>query len=196
VAPLLFQALLHDRWQLLPIVLCLLVPLAEIFRSGGPRGTVVAAAGGVGLFWMFAQGLLIGLKGWNVSSLEQAFGPIAAQTVGVGVICGRMLHFSSGLALNGLMRAWLPRQFIGLLLHRVWLSVSSLAESVTPEAVIHWPHRTRAHDVGQVALNSLFGIARACHYLLDLASPFCTSAASRQELLRLSRSFRSSHRPS
>ncbi|HEX7110150.1 MAG TPA: hypothetical protein VF224_13005, partial [Aestuariivirga sp.] len=87
---LLFQALLNDRWQLLPIGLCLLVPILELFRREGPRGTVVAAAGGVGLFWMFAQGLLIGLKGWNASLFEQAFGPIAMQTgFGVGaVICG------------------------------------------------------------------------------------------------------------
>ena len=107
-APLLFQALLHDRWQLLPIGLCLVVPIVEIFRPGGPRGTVVAGAGGVGLFWMFVQGLLIGLKGWNVSLFEQMFGPVASQTgFGVGaVICGSalLLIFSSGLALNGLMR--------------------------------------------------------------------------------------------
>ena len=107
-APLFLQALLHGRWQLLPIGLCLLIPLIEVFRRGGPRGSVIAGAGGVGLFWMFAQGLLIGLKGWNASWLEQAFGPIAAQTgFGVGaVICGGalLLIFSSGLALNGLMR--------------------------------------------------------------------------------------------
>ena len=74
-APLFLQALLHGRWQLLPIGLCLLIALIEVFRRGGPRGTVIAAAGGVGLFWMFAQGLLIGLKGWNASLFEQAFGP-------------------------------------------------------------------------------------------------------------------------
>jgi iron(III) transport system permease protein len=77
-APLFLQALLHGRWQLLPIGLCLLVVLIELFRRRGPRGTVVAAAGGVGLFWMFAQGLLIGLRGWNANLLEQVFGPIAA----------------------------------------------------------------------------------------------------------------------
>src|SRR5688572_8196608 len=59
-APLLLQALLHGRWQLLPIGLCLLVPLIEVFRRNGPRGSVIAGAGGVGIFWMFAQGLLIG----------------------------------------------------------------------------------------------------------------------------------------
>src|SRR6185503_12993354 len=52
-APLLFQALLHDRWQLLPICLCLLIPLIEIFRAGGPRGNVIASAGGFGLSWVF-----------------------------------------------------------------------------------------------------------------------------------------------
>ncbi|MBL8902539.1 MAG: hypothetical protein JNK83_04545, partial [Rhizobiales bacterium] len=73
-APLFLQALVHGRWQLLPIGLCLLVVLIELFRGRGPRGTVVAAAGGVGLFWMFAQGLLIGLRGWNANLFEQAFG--------------------------------------------------------------------------------------------------------------------------
>ena len=50
-APLFLQALLHGRWQLLPIGLCLLVVLIELFRGGGraerslPRRVALACSG-------------------------------------------------------------------------------------------------------------------------------------------------------
>lgn len=173
-SPLFLQVLLHSRWQLLPVGLCLLILLIEVFRRGGPRGSVIAGAGVVGLFWMFAQGFLIGLKGWNASWLELAFGPIAAQSgFGVGaVVCGGalLLIFSSGLALNGLMRG------DGFLVGSITVVASSIAlfvfypvllilieSAVTPEggySVTAIFARVFSADVGQVTLNSLaLGIA-------------------------------------
>jgi iron(III) transport system permease protein len=123
---------------------------------------------------MFAQGLLIGLKGWNVSLFEQAFGPIAAQTgFGVGAtICGSvlLLIFSSGLALNGLMRG------DGFLVSSIAVVASCIAlfvfypvflilveSAVTPEGSYSFAAlvaRVFSADVGQVTLNSLvLGIA-------------------------------------
>ncbi|MEP7172958.1 MAG: iron ABC transporter permease [Aestuariivirga sp.] len=173
-SPLFLQALLHGRWQLLPIGLCLLITLIEVFRRGGPRGTVIAAAGSVGLFWMFAQGFLIGLKGWNATLFEQAFGPIAMQTgFGVGaVICGGalLLIFSSGLALNGLMRGdgflvssiTVVASCIGVFVfYPVFLVL--IESAITPEgsySLTAFLARVFSADVGQVTLNSLaLGIA-------------------------------------
>ena len=78
--PALAQAL-TGRWQLWPILA--LVALAIFLRltraPGASRGRALALTGAAGLAWMVAEGLSIGLRGWNWGLLEATFGAVAGQ---------------------------------------------------------------------------------------------------------------------
>ncbi len=85
-APALLQALLHGRWWLLPVGLCLLLPLAALGRSRrDPRAArLLIVAGAAGLAWMLLQGFAIGLRGWQWEWLAALFGPLDDRQFGMG----------------------------------------------------------------------------------------------------------------
>jgi iron(III) transport system permease protein len=106
-APIVLQASVFDRAWLWPVFIALLLPLPALFghRSGG---FLVAAGGAFGLGYMFLQGFLIGLHGWNFPSLEQSFGPMPPQEgIGAGALVAGtafLLLLAAGMARRGAMR--------------------------------------------------------------------------------------------
>jgi iron(III) transport system permease protein len=87
VAPALLQVLLHGRWWLAPVGLCLLAPFAVLRRdrSDPLRARVLLATGVAGLAWIAAQGFAIGASGWAFGALEEALGPLPGRQFGMGV---------------------------------------------------------------------------------------------------------------
>ena len=59
VAPALVQALVYGRLSLLPLLACLLAPLA-VRSTGGAGAGVLLAAGGGGVAWIALQGFAVG----------------------------------------------------------------------------------------------------------------------------------------
>ena len=53
--------------------------------------------GGLGLIWMCGQGLSIGIRGWQIASLQELFGPLDERQFGMGY--GAILYFASCLFL-------------------------------------------------------------------------------------------------
>ncbi|MDA7775839.1 iron ABC transporter permease, partial [Alphaproteobacteria bacterium] len=53
--------------------------------------------GGLGLIWMCGQGLSIGIRGWQIASLQELFGPLDDRQFGMGY--GAILYFASCLFL-------------------------------------------------------------------------------------------------
>ena len=94
--------ILSDRWYLWPVLALGLAALAvRLARPPGPRGAALVWIGAAGLSWQVAEGLAVGLRGWNWGALEAAFGPISGQQAfGAGAI-GVALCFA-GLAALGL----------------------------------------------------------------------------------------------
>lgn len=77
------------RWQIWPILLLLVAAAALRFTrpAGAARGRALVRIGGAGLVWLVAQGLAIGMRGWNWSLLERAFGEVAGQPAfGAGAV--------------------------------------------------------------------------------------------------------------
>jgi iron(III) transport system permease protein len=106
-APALLQALVFERGWLWPLFLALAMPLPALF--GHKQGASLAIAGGAfGLFYLFLEGFLIGLKGWNLPQLEAAFGPVAPQEgLGAGALVAGtafVLLLAAGFARRGAMR--------------------------------------------------------------------------------------------
>ena len=106
-APALLQAPMHGAPWLWPIFLALLIPLPALFGHRS-AGYFVAAAGAFGLSYMFLQGFLIGIAGWNLPSLEAAFGPMPPQEgMGAGALVAGtafVMLLAAGLARRGAMR--------------------------------------------------------------------------------------------
>ncbi|MAQ82391.1 MAG: iron ABC transporter permease [Maritimibacter sp.] len=77
------------RWQVLPVLA--LVALAVLLRlrarPGARRGRGLILIGVAGLAWMLAEGLSIGMRGWNWGLLEATFGDINGQPAfGAGAV--------------------------------------------------------------------------------------------------------------
>lgn len=106
-APAVLQASVFGHGWLWPIFIGLLLPLPALFghRSGA---YFVTAGGAFGLGYMFFQGFLIGLHGWNYPSLEAGFGPVPPQEgMGAGALVAGtafLLLLAAGLARRGAMR--------------------------------------------------------------------------------------------
>jgi iron(III) transport system permease protein len=109
LAPALFQAGLHGRVWLWPVVLALVPPIFALLRPDDPRGaTILVASSLFGLAWLFLQGFSIGLRGWSYSALEAWFGSVDPQTgwgAGALVVAAALLFILSiGIARRGTMR--------------------------------------------------------------------------------------------
>jgi len=110
-APGCIQALVHDRWWLLPILPLLLAPLAFWRRS--PHDPLFANAligiGALGLAVTVGQGFAIGIAGWEFALLERAFGPLDDRQFGMGygavLVSGAFLFLlTRGIAARGVIK--------------------------------------------------------------------------------------------
>ncbi len=85
-APALFQALMHGRWWLAPLVFLPLLALPALTR-GRPRtdaGRWLILAGALTLGWLMLQGFAINHRGWAWSWLGSLFGPLGDRQYGMG----------------------------------------------------------------------------------------------------------------
>jgi iron(III) transport system permease protein len=106
-APAVMQALAFERGWLWPLFLALAMPLPALF--GHKQGALLTIAGGAfGLAYLFLEGFLIGLKGWNLPLLEAALGPVSPQEgLGAGALVAGtafVLLLAAGFARRGAMR--------------------------------------------------------------------------------------------
>ena len=76
------------RWQLWPVLgLLLLAAALRLTRAPGTRGGALVLIGAAGLGWLVAEGLSVGLRGWNWGRLEVVFGPVMGQPAfGAGAV--------------------------------------------------------------------------------------------------------------
>jgi iron(III) transport system permease protein len=108
----LWQGLAHGRLWLLPLAVPLALPLLAWRRSReDPRAaTLLLAAGALGLAWMAAQGLAIGLRGWSAGWLAALFGSPGPQQTAMGYGAGLLalallMLLCHGFAARGYFRA-------------------------------------------------------------------------------------------
>ena len=98
------------RWQVAPILV--LVLLAVFLRLGTApgrrRGGRLALIGVAGLAWMVAEGMSIGLRGWNWTLLETALGEVDGQPAfgagAVGLAMVFTLFIAFGLTERGALK--------------------------------------------------------------------------------------------
>jgi iron(III) transport system permease protein len=76
------------RWHLLPVLaLFALALILRIARPPGTRGRALIGIGALGLLWLVAEGLSLGLRGWNWGLLETLFGAVKGQPAfGAGAV--------------------------------------------------------------------------------------------------------------
>lgn len=85
-APALFLVAQGQKTWLAPMALPLLLPLL-LWRKQKQDplfGWLLIAIGAFGLFWFFAQGYGIGLRGWRFAWMTEAFGPLGDRQFGMG----------------------------------------------------------------------------------------------------------------
>ena len=76
----------------------LITGLALFAQDGSKLRThLFLFGGGMGLFWLMAQGLAIGIRGWQIDSLAALFGPLSDRQFGMGY--GAIFFYLSSLFL-------------------------------------------------------------------------------------------------
>src|SRR5690606_11080001 len=75
-----------EKLWLAPMILALAAPLLALGRrkTDPAHGRILVAAGAFGFAWLTAQGLGIGLRGWNAEWLQALFGPLDDRQFGMG----------------------------------------------------------------------------------------------------------------
>ena len=106
-ASALVLALEHQRYWLWPLVAVPALAIPALRRQGKGAGLLIGAAS-FGIVYLFLQGFLVGLKGWNYPAMAAIFGPVPAQEgMGVGALVfgtSCLLVLATGLARRGAMR--------------------------------------------------------------------------------------------
>ena len=109
-APAAVLALRDSKSWLAPIVLFLLLPLATLGRGRLQVSTsaVLFAAGFGGLAWVFGQGFLIGIGGWQYEWLDTSFGALDDRQFGMGYgalfVCAAFLFIGTqAIAARGVL---------------------------------------------------------------------------------------------
>ncbi|MDE2675767.1 MAG: iron ABC transporter permease [Paracoccaceae bacterium] len=107
-APAAFLLVQGEKLWLSPVLILLAFPITLIsLRKSDPlyaRGLILI--GGIGFFWLFAQGFAIGIRGYNFSWLESLFGDLGDRQFGMGygaMLCAVSFLFllTQGIAARG-----------------------------------------------------------------------------------------------
>ena len=98
-APLFWLLVMGEKSWLAPLILPFLISgLAVLMPDGSRLKThLFLIGGGLGLFWLMAQGLAIGIRGWQFNGLADLFGPLSDRQFGMGF--GAIFYYLSSLFL-------------------------------------------------------------------------------------------------
>ena len=98
-APLFWLLFMGEKLWLAPLILTFMVTGLALFAQDGSklRTHLFLFGGGMGLFWLMAQGLAIGIRGWQIDSLAALFGPLSDRQFGMGY--GAIFFYLSSLFL-------------------------------------------------------------------------------------------------
>ena len=98
-APLFWLLVMGEKsWLALLILPFLISGLAVLMPDGSRLKThLFLIGGGLGLFWLMAQGLAIGIRGWQFNGLADLFGPLSGRQFGMGY--GAIFYYLSSLFL-------------------------------------------------------------------------------------------------
>jgi iron(III) transport system permease protein len=107
-APGLFLLIQGEKpwlWPLAPLLLGALAIRGRA-KSDPAYGRILILAGGVGFFWLLAQGFAIGIRGWQFEYLQLIFGSLDDRQFGMGygamlVALSFLFVFTQGLAARG-----------------------------------------------------------------------------------------------
>ncbi len=107
-APALFLLVQGEKLWLAPVGLAILAAVPSVFcrKSGGVFSNCLIFAGCLGLVYLCAQGLSIGIRGWNAEWLSALFGDLGDRQFGMGygallVSLGFLFFLTTGLAAKG-----------------------------------------------------------------------------------------------
>ena len=98
-APLFWLLLMGEKLWLAPLILPFMISgLALIAKDGSKLKTYLFLfGGGIGLFWLMAQGLAVGIRGWQFDTLSALLGPLSDRQFGMGY--GAIFYYLSSLFL-------------------------------------------------------------------------------------------------
>ena len=107
-APGILQIFMQDRFWLLPLLICIGLPIICLgWKRDDPRlASLLMGCGGVGLCWILLQGFLIGLRGWNSEAFQLLLGSSGPSQEGMGygallVASCLLFLFTQGWSLRG-----------------------------------------------------------------------------------------------
>ena len=98
-APLFWHLLMGEKQWLAPLVLPFVISALALLTPNGTKlkTYLFLFGGGFGLFWLMAQGLAIGIRGWQFDGLNTVFGPLSDRQFGMGY--GAIFYYLSNLFL-------------------------------------------------------------------------------------------------
>ena len=98
-APLFWLLFMGEKLWLAPLILPFVISgLALIAKDDSKLKTYLFLfGGGIGLFWLMAQGLAIGIRGWQFDTLSALLGPLSDRQFGMGY--GAIFYYLSSLFL-------------------------------------------------------------------------------------------------
>ena len=98
-APLFWLLFMGEKLWLAPLILPFMISgLALIAKDGSKLKTYLFLfGGGIGLFWLMAQGLAVGIRGWQFDTLSALLGPLSDRQFGMGY--GAIFYYLSSLFL-------------------------------------------------------------------------------------------------
>ena len=98
-APLFWLLFMGEKLWLAPLIFTFMITGLALFAQDGSklRTHLFLFGGGMGLFWLMAQGLAIGIRGWQIDSLAALFGPLSDRQFGMGY--GAIFFYLSSLFL-------------------------------------------------------------------------------------------------
>ena len=107
-APAIFLIASGEKLWLAPLLFFLVLPISLLGRhkSDPVYALVLMLVGGIGFFWLFAQGFAIGIRGYNFAWLEPVFGELGDRQFGMGygaMLCATafLFLFTQGIAARG-----------------------------------------------------------------------------------------------
>ena len=107
-APAAFLIFQGEKIWLAPLILPLLLPLIALSQRSNRRlfSTLLIIAGASGLFYLFAQGFAIGIRGFNAEWLNNLFGELGDRQFGFGygavlLAATFLFYLTTGIATRG-----------------------------------------------------------------------------------------------